>query len=192
MLDAFADDVELALEAGLRGGVGGIEGAAGRDEQLFEARLDRDGRCADDAIVGRNEAPAEHPLPFFDDDRLKEALDLRACRLAVREKYEPRPVGAGRRQGDAERRRDFAQEAIGHLDEDAGAVPRRRFAAARAAVQQVDEDAQPLLDDRVRASALDVGDEPDTAGIVLVRRVVQPLRGGGVVPFLRKTGFRPF
>ena len=49
-----------------------------------------------------------------------------------------------------------------------------------------------MLDDRVRAAALDVGDEPDTAGVVLVRRIVQTLRGGRVRPFLRKTGCRPF
>src|SRR5437870_1681128 len=40
-------------------------------------------------------------------------------------------------------------------------------------MQQVDEDAQPLLDNRVRPAAFDVDDEADAAGIVLVGRVVQ-------------------
>ena len=68
---------------------------------------------------------------------------------------------------------DLAQEAVRHLDEDAGAVAGRGFAAAGAAVQQVDQDAQPLLDDRVRAAALDVDDEADAAGVVLVDGIVQ-------------------
>jgi hypothetical protein len=41
---------------------------------------------------------------------------------------------------------------------------------------EVLEDLQPLLDDVVRPVPLDVGDEADAAGIVLVHRVVQALR----------------
>ena len=43
---------------------------------------------------------------------------------------------------------------------------------------EVLEDLQPLLDDAVRLLALDVGDEADAAGIVLVARVVQAAGGG--------------
>ena len=90
------------------------------------------------------------------------------------------PSGAG----------DLAQEPVRHLNQDAGAVAGVRLAAARAAVQQVDEDLQPLLDDAVRAAALDVDDEADAAGVVLVARIVQAdgirsalraLRAGGRV-----------
>ena len=91
----------------------------------------------------------------------------------MREEHEAGAVAAGGRQRDAERRGHLAQEAVRHLDEDAGAVAGRRLAAAGAAVQQVDQDAQPLLDDGVRAAALDVDDEADAAGVVLVDWVVQ-------------------
>ena len=45
-------------------------------------------------------------------------------------------------------------------------------------MQQVDQDLQAALDDGVGAPALDVGDEPDAAGVVLVARIVQAGRRG--------------
>ena len=70
-----------------------------------------------------------------------------------------------------------AQEAIRHLDHDAGAVAGVRLAAARPAVQEVDQDLDGLVHDGVRLSALDVHDEADAAGVVLVRGIVQALGG---------------
>jgi hypothetical protein len=43
---------------------------------------------------------------------------------------------------------------------------------------EVLEDLQALLDDLVTFLALDVGDEADAAGVVLVLRVIETLRGG--------------
>ena len=88
----------------------------------------------------------------------------------------PAPYWPRLGQLDAERARHLAQEAVRHLDQDAGAVAGVRLAAARAAVQQVDQQLQPLLDDRVRAPALHVDDEADAAGVVLVPRIVEALR----------------
>ena len=45
-------------------------------------------------------------------------------------------------------------------------------------MRQVFEDEQAVLDDLVRLLALHVGDEADAAGIVLVARIVETLRGG--------------
>jgi hypothetical protein len=61
---------------------------------------------------------------------------------------------------------------VGNLDEDAGAVAGFRIAAAGSAVGQVDKDFDALVDDVVRLPAFDVGDEPDSAGIVFVPGVV--------------------
>jgi hypothetical protein len=66
---------------------------------------------------------------------------------------------------------------VRHLDQDARAVARVLLAAARAAVFEVDENLERLLDDLVRAAALEVNDEAHAAGVVLVRRVVQTLLG---------------
>ena len=69
----------------------------------------------------------------------------------------------------------LAEEPIGRLNQDAGAVTGVGLAAARAAVLEVDEHLQPALDDGVRAHALDVDDEPDAARVVFEARVIQAL-----------------
>ena len=45
-------------------------------------------------------------------------------------------------------------------------------------MQQVDQDLQRLLHDRVRLAALDVDDEADAAGVVLVLGIVETGRVG--------------
>ena len=67
------------------------------------------------------------------------------------------------------------KELVRNLNQDAGAVAGFRIAAARAAMRQVDEDLNALGDDVVRRFAVDVGDKADTAGVVLVTRIVQAL-----------------
>ena len=76
-----------------------------------------------------------------------------------------------------------AQERVGNLDQDAGAVALQRIGAGRAAMRQVLEDLQALRDDRVRLLALDVGDEAEAAGVVLVRRIVKSLLRRRLVTF---------
>ena len=61
------------------------------------------------------------------------------------------------------------------LDEDAGPVALQRVGAGGAAVGQVLEDLQALGDDLVALLVLDVRDEPEPAGIVLIDGVVEAL-----------------
>ena len=86
-------------------------------------------------------------------------------------------VFAGRRQHHTLDRHLGAVIVVGDLDQDAGAVAHQLVGAHRTAVIQVLQDLQTLLDDVVRARTLDVGDEADAAGIVLVARVVQAAGG---------------
>src|SRR5262249_35057693 len=88
-----------------------------------------------------------------------------------------RAVAAGSRQREPEIRSRLPQEAIGHLHQDAGAVAGAGLAAAGAAMEQVEQHLQALLDDAVRLAAFDVHDEADAAGVVLVARIVEA--GGG-------------
>ena len=67
------------------------------------------------------------------------------------------------------------------LDENAGAVSRLRIAAAGATMCQVQQNLNALADDFVTLVAGDAGDKPDTAGVVLVRRVVETLGEGQAV-----------
>jgi hypothetical protein len=50
-------------------------------------------------------------------------------------------------------------------------------------VLQVDQNLQRLPDDGVRASALDISDEPDAAGVVLMSWIVETYGGGLVMLF---------
>ena len=59
------------------------------------------------------------------------------------------------------------------LDQDAGAVTGARIGAAGSAVAKVDEDLYPLIDNRVRAFAIDVCNQADPTGVVLCGRIVQ-------------------
>ena len=74
------------------------------------------------------------------------------------------------------------EERVRRLDEDAGAVAGIGFAAAGAAVLQVMQDLDGLLNDVVRLAALDVDDEADAAGVVLELRIVKPLLGRWTEP----------
>ena len=86
-------------------------------------------------------------------------------------------------QFDAQRCADLAQECIRHLQEDAGAVAGIGFTAAGAAMVEVDQDGQRLLDDLVGLFPLDVGDEADAAGIVFELGIVEPLLFGCSIVF---------
>ena len=81
------------------------------------------------------------------------------------------------RQPDVQPVAFLAQEAVGRLHDDAGTVPAVGLAAARPPVFQVDENLDRLADDVVLLAVLQIGDEADAAGVVLVAGVVQPLRG---------------
>jgi hypothetical protein len=74
---------------------------------------------------------------------------------------------------------------VGHLEEHAGAVARVDLAATGAAVIEVLQDLDRLLEDAVRFVPLDVDHEPDAAGVVLELRVVETLLlgadGGGAL-----------
>ena len=67
----------------------------------------------------------------------------------------------------------FAEEGIGHLHQNAGAVAGVGVGTGRAAVAQVIEHLQGFGDDGVGLVALDVGHHADAAGVVFVLRGIQ-------------------
>ena len=62
------------------------------------------------------------------------------------------------------------------LHQNAGAVAGARIGADRAAMLEIAQDRERVVDDLVRLAALDVGDEADAAGILLERGIVKSLR----------------
>ena len=63
-----------------------------------------------------------------------------------------------------------------NLRQDAGAVAGARVGTDRPAVLEVAQDRERVLDQPMRLLALDVGDEPDAAGILVERGIVEALR----------------
>jgi len=89
----------------------------------------------------------------------------------------PCPRRTGPRAEAAPLRGHFlAQEPVRDLNQNAGAVALQWVGADRAAMGQVLEDQQPLVDDGMAPGALDIGDEADAAGVMFVGGVVQALR----------------
>ena len=172
VLDALADDVELALEVGVVSHTG-----AAPDEHLPHDRLHRARGGAQVPIVGGQVAPAQEALAFLDHEGLDQRLHLVALEIVAGQEREAGAVLRRRRQREAERRAHLAQEFVGHLQQDAGAVAGVRLAPAGAPVQEVDQDLERLAHDGVRLSSLDVDDEADAAGVVLVAGIVETLSG---------------
>ena len=103
------------------------------------------------------------------------AVGLAAASASSGQERQADAVGAGRRQLEVD---DRPQEAVGHLQQDAGAVAGVDLGARRAPVVEVAEGVERVGDDRAAGDALDVTDERDPAGVVLEARVVEPERLG--------------
>ena len=64
---------------------------------------------------------------------------------------------------------------VRNLQHDSATITRFRIGTHRAAVFQVAQDRQPVLDDLVAFVVTDIGNQADAAGIVLVAWVIQAL-----------------
>jgi hypothetical protein len=152
---ALSYDVELALERILVHVAGTT-----RDEDLPDHRFDFLGAQREAAVVGGHVAPAEQQLAFGLDRTLDFLFAGHAGRRLLRQEDHADAILADCRQRDAELAAGAAEEEVGQLDQDARAVALQRVGAGRAAVGQVLEDPQAMLDDRMVLPALDVGNEP--------------------------------
>src|SRR5690606_13535405 len=200
-LDPLADDVQLPFERELverrvagsrrRGRFRTPRRASGRgrcrrrqtrrvgepargDEEVLEIRFDGARPLAEQRVVGRHPAPPEQGLDLLVDDAGDDLLDLTALIPVARQEDQTDAVAARRRQLERQVRRG-AEELVRDLNQDAGAVAGVRLAAARAAVLEIQQDLDALGDDVVRLAALEMDDEPDAAGVLLVLGIVKSL-----------------
>ena len=177
VLDAPADDVELPLE-GQRIGPDCLQHLRRRgDEDLPDDRFAERAVAPSEVLSTRHGPPAEEILALFAHDALEVRLAAPAVFRVGRQEDHADAVLAEGRQAEAEMFALLFEEAMGHLHEDAGAVAGVRLAAAGAAVFQVEENLDRLLDDVVRFAVVQVDDEADAARIVFVPGVIQPLPG---------------
>ncbi len=164
------DHVELALEFHDIGHVG-----AAADERLSHQRLTGGRGLAQHAVVDRHGAPTEERQTLLLHDLLEDLLNGGALLVVLGEEDEADAVLAFLRELDALLLAGGAEEIVGDLHEDPGAVARAQVAAAAAAVVQSHADLQRALHDVMRLAALDIDHKADAAGIPLVIRVVEPL-----------------
>ena len=146
----------------MRSSASAVEGAAA-EEDLADRRERRAREVAE--VVGRHRhvAPAEER----ETRGLRVALDQLAAAGGVPrrrgEKDHADAVRAGGGEGDPEPAGLGAQEAVGDLQQQAGAVAGGLVAADRAAVLEVHEHAHPVLDHLVERDAVEPRDEADAA-----------------------------
>ncbi len=168
--DRLAQDIDLPLELVLVGDVG-----RPADEELAVDRLGLQHRLAEIGIVHRHVAPAEEVEPLLLHRLRDDLLAHRPAAGVLRHEELADGVEAGLRQRDAERRALLLEEAVRDLGEDAATVAELGVGADGAAMVEVAQDLQALLDQPVALAVLHVGDEADAAGVFLVGGVVEAL-----------------
>ena len=167
-LDAAADDGQLAPERAL------VARRALGDQELAHDGLALAREAADGAGVARHVAPAERLLALLDGDAHAQLLAAQPQRGIGRQEAHRDRVVAGRRQLELELgAAEAAQQPVGHLQHEPGAVARVGIGAARPAVLHRGEHRERPLDELAAAHAVGARDQAEAAGIVLEARVVQ-------------------
>ena len=169
----FANHHELALE---RVAIGAA--LAARNHALADHGHRIDHRLAEAVERGRDIAPADYALAFLLGEAFELTLDEFARFRLLRQETHRDRVVARLRQVVAMALGPFAQQRIGHLQQDTGAVSQQRIGADRAAMVEIGQNFECLGDDRVAFCALDMRDHADPAGVVFVTRIVKT-RGVG-------------
>jgi len=165
----LADGEEAALEFVFAHAGGAV------DEDLLDVRLRVARQAADRVGIDWGVAPAEDGEALFANDTLDDAFTLEALGALNRQEDHADAVLASLGQGEAEFCAFTSEELVRDLDENAGTVAGVGVAAAGAAMGEVDEDLDPLLDDVVGFFAFDVGYETETAGIAFAIGVIEAL-----------------
>ena len=145
------------------------------EEHLPHERFGGQGRGAQGGVAGGYRAPAQHRLTFLRRDGSENSLAFGALGGVLREEHHANAIFPGRGQRHAGLPGGQLQKLVGGLDQDASAIAGVGLAAAGAAVIQVHQHLQRLLDDGVGLPALDVNHKANAAGLVLELRVVQTL-----------------
>ena len=169
-LDRAAAHVEAALEV-----VAGLDGVGARDEGLHDGGHAGAGGLAEVVGVDGDVAPEEELQALGEAAVLEDALGGLDAALVAREEEHGDGVVALGRQDLPVALRHLAEEAVRHLEEDAGAVAGVALEALAAAVLEVDQDRECVVHGLVRAHAVQLRDGPDAAGVVVERGVVEAL-----------------
>ena len=165
LLDQAADHVELALDRKLVG-----ERVVHADEQLLDGRRHGARGRARLALVDRHTPPAQRRLALGRHHGLDERLEVGALDPVAGQEADGDAVAAALGQLEVHA---AAQQRVGHLHEQPGAVAGGRIGAGGAAVLEVGDHGDAALHHLVGGPAVQARDEGDAAGVVLVAGVVE-------------------
>ena len=142
-------------------------------EELLHGGHGAQGRLPQSFGRHRHDPPAQHREVLLDRQGLDDLLGLGGVVVLAGQEGQADGVGAGVGEGESGRLGCADQEPVRHLDQNAGAVAGGDLGARRTTVGQPLEDGQPLVDDVVVGTAVEVGHHAHAAGVVLIRGVVK-------------------
>ncbi len=142
------------------------------DEHLTHEGFAALGGLAEHRVVDRNRTPAEHGQPGGLNDVLEGLLELATLGGIARQEHYAGAELTRLRERKARLFAGFFKEGMRHLQQHAGAVARIDLTAAGAAMIEILEHLDRLLQDLVGFTALDIDDKTDAAGVFLKTWVV--------------------
>ena len=171
--DALAGEIELTLEVILV-----LRSSAIGHENLTHHRLDGLHGLAKVRIVDGDVAPANQGQAFLRELRGDDLFRLGAGRVVAGHEELADAIVLGGRQGHAKGSAFLHEEVMGDLNENAAAVAELGIRAHCAAMVEIQQDLQTLLDDCMGLAIVHVGDEADAAGILAVSGIKKALGFG--------------
>ncbi len=172
VLDQLADHVQAPLE-----GVVIVHAPAAGDEHLADVRLLLPRRPAQARPVCRHVTPAQQRLPLLGDHLGDDAVNAQPQVVVRWQEAHADAVFARARKLHPRLAGQDAQRRVRDLDQHAGAVAGIGVAAQGAAVVEVGQHLQGVVEQPARTAAVHVDDEADPARVVFMRGVVQALTG---------------
>ncbi|OPZ67872.1 MAG: hypothetical protein BWY83_02484 [bacterium ADurb.Bin478] len=170
LFDHTTDDIELALELAQRH-------PPGCEKKLLYAGLRGFGQIAEMPVLGRHSAPSQHLSALLFSHLLDDAPALVCSGGMLRQKRHADGIVPGLRQIECGDLR--AEQLIGDLQHEPGAVAGAGVAAHRAAVLQIDQRLQGQLHDLVTGDAVQPGEKTDSATVMFKSRIIQSVHGTG-------------
>src|SRR3954464_3670319 len=146
------------------------------NENLLYVRLRSASHAANGVSVDGRITPTDYGETLLADDALKHAFAVQTRMLFDRQECHADRILAGLGQSKPKRLALSREELVRDLNQHTGAVAGFGITTAGTAVGQVDEDLNSLLNDLMAFLSANTGDEPHTAGMLLIRRLVKTLR----------------
>ena len=166
MLGALADHIRPALQ---------FHSGGTTDERLPESRHGVAGQRTERRVIGGDVAPTEQAQPLGGDNLLEGVAGGRGIAGGLREECDAGRIRTLCGQLEVDHR---PQELVGDSDHDPGPVPAVGLSAGGAAMLEVQQRGNGLVDDVAAAPAVHVHHHGDTARVVFVRGVVEPDTAG--------------